>query len=217
MAFSSSKNLVLNLIKSNLSFYSFSKETGRVRNENLQVFNKKKWNKINLIETTNSFLLLPHKLPEFLKNINIDKTIEFKTKSLKKVEKINDINLTFFYSENMNVKKADNINHIGKILLNEFLNNRSKSKEVYIATLQKKLYVCIIENKKLLFYNKFEFNGSNYIKYILLIFDEYNLDRKKNAINILDKSFIQTPLKNFFNKINLYKKSIFEIIEEYYG
>ena len=107
--------------------------------------------------------------------------------------------------------------HIGKILLNEFLNNRSKSKEVYIATLQKKLYVCIIENKKLLFYNQFEYNGSNYIKYILLIFDEYNLDRKKNAINILDKSFIQTPLKNFFNKINLYKKSIFEIIEEYYG
>ena len=69
----------------------------------------------------------------------------------------------------------------------------------------------------MLFYNQFEFSNSDYLKYILLVFEEYELDRKKIEINLLDNTIKLNELKKFFNKINLYKKSIFEIIDKYNG
>ena len=110
-----------------------------------------------------------------------------------------------------------NINHIGKIILNELLKNKLKSKELYVLTIHNKILICLVENNKLLFYNQFEFKGSNYIKYIILRFDEYKLDRNKTSINLLNESLNEEELKKFFSNIYLYKKSIFEIIDEYYG
>lgn len=217
MTNSTSKNLVLNLISSNDSYYSFSSINQELKKESKNIFNQKKWSKINIISTNNEFIILPPKIPEILKKINIDKTIGNSPSTEKKTKKFKELNFTFYIKKNKENKIANNINHIGYILLDEFLNNTSISKKMYLSVLDNKLYVCVIDKKNLLFYNQFEFSNSDYLKYILLVFEEYELDRKKTEINILDNTIKLNELKKFFNKINLYKKSIFEIIEKYNG
>jgi len=214
---STSKNLVLNLISSNDSYYSFSSINQELKKESKNIFNQKKWSKINIISTNNEFIILPPKIPEILKKINIDKTIGNSPSTEKKTKKFKELNFTFYIKKNKENKIVNNISHIGNILLDEFLNNTSISKKMYLSVLDNKLYVCVIDKKNLLFYNQFEFSNSDYLKYILLVFEEYELDRKKTEINILDNTIKLNELKKFFNKINLYKKSIFEIIEKYNG
>ena len=217
MTNSTSKNLVLNLISSKDSYYSFSSINQELKKENKIIFNQKKWSKINVINTNNEFIILPSKIPEFLKKINIDKTIGNSPSTEKKTKKLKKLNFTFYIKKNKENKIANNINHIGNILLDEFLANTSISKKMYLSVLQNKLYVCVVDKNNLLFYNQFEFSNSDYLKYILLVFEEYKLDRKKTEINLLDKTIKLNELKKFFNKINLYKKSIFEIIDKYNG
>ena len=217
MTNSTSKNLVLNLISSKDSYYSFSSINQELKKENKIIFNQKKWSKINVINTNNEFIILPSKIPEFLKKINIDKTIGNNPSNEKKTKKLKKLNFTFYIKKNKENKIANNINHIGNILLDEFLANTSISKKMYLSVLHNKLYVCVVDKKNLLFYNQFEFSNSDYLKYILLVFEEYKLDRKKTEINLLDNTIKLNELKKFFNKINLYKKSIFEIIDKYNG
>ena len=217
MTNSTSKNLVLNLISSKDSYYSFSSINQELKKENKIIFNQKKWSKINVINTNNEFIILPSKIPEFLKKINVSKTIGNSPSTEKKTKKLKELNFTFYIKKNKENKIANNINHIGNILLDEFLDNTSISKKMYLSVLHNKLYVCVVDEKNLLFYNQFEFSNSDYLKYILLVFEEYKLDRKKTEINLLDNTIKLNELKKFFNKINLYKKSIFEIIDKYNG
>ena len=207
---------MLNLIDSKESYYSFSSTKNKLKKENKSVFNQKKWDKINIISTSNEFIILPQQLPESFKKIDFKKTIGT-SYSESKTDKLKKLNLTFYQKKAKENKIVNKINHIGFIILNEILSNHSKSKKLYLSILQDKLYICLIEQNNLLFYNQFEFNVSNYIKYILLVSDEYKLDRGKTHINLLDNTINKNELKKFFNKINLYKKSIFEIIDEYYG
>ena len=207
---------MLNLIDSKESYYSFSSTKNKLKKENKSVFNQKKWDKINIISTSNEFIILPQQLPESFKKIDLKKTIGTSS-SESKTDKLKKLNLTFYQKKAKENKIVNKINHIGFIILNEILSNHSKSKKLYLSILQDKLYICLIEQNNLLFYNQFDFNISNYIKYILLVSDEYELDRKKTHINLLDNTINKNELKKFFNKINLYKKSIFEIIDEYYG
>ena len=209
--------MVLNLISSKDSYYSFSSINQELKKENKIIFNQKKWSKINVINTNNEFIILPSKIPEFLKKINIDKTIGNSLSTEKKTKKLKKLNFTFYIKKNKGNKIANNINHIGNILLDEFLANNSISKKRYLSVLHNKLYVCVVDKKNLRFYNQFEFSNSDYLKYILLVFEEYKLDREKTEINLLDNTIKLNELKKFFNKINLYKKSIFEIIDKYNG
>ena len=217
MTNSTSKNLVLNLISSKDSYYSFSSINQELKKENKIIFNQKKWSKINVINTNNEFIILPSKIPEFLKKINIDKTIGNSPSTEKKTKKLKKLNFTFYIKKNKENKIANNIYHIGNILLDEFLTNTPISKKMYLSVLFNKLYVCLVDKNNLLFYNQFEFSNSDYLKYILLVFEEYELDREKIEISLLDNSIKLNELKKFFNKINLYKKSIFEIIDKYNG
>ncbi len=217
MTNSTSKNLVLNLISSKDSYYSFSSINQELKKESKNIFNQKKWSKINVINTNNEFIILPSKIPEILKKINIDKTIGNSPSTEKKTKKLKKLNFTFYIKKNKENKIANNINHIGNILLDEFLANTSMTKKIYLSVLHNKLYVCVINKKNLLFYNQFEFSNSDYLKYILLVSEEYELDREKTEINLLDNTIKLNELKKFFNKLNLYKKSIFEIIDEYNG
>ena len=217
MTNSTSKNLVLNLISSKDSYYSFSSINQELKKENKNIFSQKKWSKINVINTNNEFIILPSKVPEFLKKINIEKTIGNSPSTKKKTKKLKKLNFTFYIKKNKENKIVNNISHIGNILLDEFLDNTSISKKMYLTVLQNKLYVCVVDKNNLLFYNQFEFSNSDYLKYILLVFEEYELDRKKTEINLLDNTIKLNELKKFFNKINFYKKSIFEIIDKYNG
>lgn len=217
MTNSTSKNLVLNLISSQDCYYSFSSINQELKKENKNIFDQKKWSKINVINTNNEFIILPSKVPEFLKKINIDKTIGNSPSTEKKTKKLKELNFTFYTIKNKENKRAINIYHIGHILLEEFLSNTSISKKMYLSVLENQLYVCVVYKKNLLFYNQFEFSNSDYLKYILLVFEEYELDKEKTEINLLDYTIKLNELKKFFNKINLYKKSIFEIIDKYNG
>lgn len=216
MTNSTSKNLVLNLISSEEFYYSFSSTDQKLKKENKNVFNQRKWDKINIINTNNEFIILPPKLPESLKKIDFKKTIGT-ISSETKTDKLKKLNLTFYQKKTKENKIANKTNHIGHILLNEILSNYSKSINMYLSVLKDKLYISLVQKNNLLFYNQFEFSNSDYLKYILLVFEEYKLDRKKTEINLLDKTIKLNELKKFFNKINLYKKSIFEIIDKYNG
>ena len=83
-----------------------------------------------------------------------------------------------------------------------------------------KLHICIVENKDLIFYNQFEYTKDSYLKYIILTFEEFNLDRNESKLNIVDlnENFrkVKKEMKMYIKNINLYKKSIFEIIESHY-
>ena len=215
MTNSTSKNSVLNLISSDESYYSFSSTDQKLKKENKSVFNQRKWDKINIINTNNEFIILPPKLPESLKKIDFKKTIGT-ISSEKKTDKLKKLNLTFYQKKTKENKIANKTNHIGHILLNEILSNYSKSINMYLSVLKDKLYISLVQKNNLLFYNQFEFKSSNYIKYILLVSDEYELDREKVEIILLDNTISHNELKKFFSKINLYKKSIFDLIDEYY-
>ena len=216
MTNSTSKNSVLNLISSEESYYSFSSTDQKLKKENKSVFNQSKWDKINIINTNNEFIILPPKLPESLKKIDFKKTIGT-ISSETKTDKLKKLNLTFYQKKTKENKIANKTNHIGHILLNEILSNYSKSINMYLSVLKDKLYISLVQKNNLLFYNQFEFKSSNYIKYILLVSDEYELDREKVEIILLDNTISHNELKKFFSKINLYKKSIFDLIDEYYG
>ena len=216
MTNSTSKNSVLNLISSDESYYSFSSTDQKLKKENKSVFNQRKWDKINIINTNNEFIILPPKLPESLKKIDFKKTIGT-ISSETKTDKLKKLNLTFYQKKTKENKIANKTNHIGHILLNEILSNYSKSINMYLSVLKDKLYISLVQKNNLLFYNQFEFKSSNYIKYILLVSDEYELDREKVEIILLDNIITHNELKKFFSKINLYKKSIFDLIDEYYG
>ena len=216
MTNSTSKNSVLNLISSEESYYSFSSTDQKLKKENKSVFNQRKWEKINIINTNNEFIILPPKLPESLKKIDFKKTIGT-ISSETKTDKLKKLNLTFYQKKTKENKIANKTNHIGHIILNEILSNYSKSINMYLSVLKDKLYISLVQKNNLLFYNQFEFKSSNYIKYILLVSDEYELDREKVEIILLDNTITHNELKKFFSKINLYKKSIFDLIDEYYG
>ena len=70
--------MVLNLISSKDSYYSFSSINQELKKENKNIFNQKKWSKINVINTNNEFIILPSKIPEYLKKYHN----EFDTKIL---------------------------------------------------------------------------------------------------------------------------------------
>ena len=109
---------------------------------------------------------------------------------------------------------------IDKIIKEFQENNNSSDKETYIVLLNSKLHICIVENKDLIFYNQFEYTKDNYLKYILLTFEEFKLDRNVSKLNIVDSNEnfrkVKKEMKMYFKNINLYKKSIFEIIESHY-
>ena len=100
MTNSTSKNLVLNLISSKDSYYSFSSINQELKKESKNIFNQKKWSKINVINTNNEFIILPSKIPEILKKINIDKTIGNSQSTEKKTKKLNKLNFTFYIKKN---------------------------------------------------------------------------------------------------------------------
>ena len=212
------------IIKSsdNFSYFISSSNILKKSKEELIVKKFDKWNKKYLIFNTFDFLLLPKKLPVYLKKLNIENTLGIDKNSKKKTIQIKDqdLKLTYFYNQIGSISSTRLIAHISEILINEFTSIKNKSKETFVVFFDKKIHISIIENGKLIFYNQFNFKNQNYIKYIILTFEEFNHDRKKSKIYIVGSSQnfkrINNEMKKYFNNINLYKKSIFEIIQNHY-
>ena len=183
---------------------------------------KNNFKKVYSVDTSNNFLIQPKNLSNTFKKINFRKTINIDKDLTEKKDDISkNTQIVFFYNQNDFISSKENTNHIGEIILKESIKCDKIEPLVNVVFIKNKVFISITKKNKILFYNQFEYNGNNYIKYILLVFEEYKLDRLKQFLNIIDgdskTSNKKKELDNYFVKINFNKKSIFEIISEFYG
>ena len=164
------------------------------------------------ISLTNKFYILPKESNLFFRDKDIQNTISLDfNASYKKINRTN--NLTFNYQ----TKNKKNNKHISNILYSNIYKSE-ESEGIYFSIIEKKIILLYTQNKKLIFYNQFDFNKNNYIKYLVLLFDEFNLDQERDNLTYIsseiDENKIINQLKYYFKKIIKYKKSIFKIIIE---
>ena len=219
---SSNSNLYIINTASEEKYY-FSDETSLTAIHKNQLNSlKNNFKKIYSVDSSNNFLIQPKDLPNTFKKINFRKTINIDKDLTEKKDDISkNTQIVFFYNQNDFISSKKNTNHIGEIILKESFKYDEIEPIVNVVIFKNKVFISITKKNKILFYNQFEYNGNNYIKYILLVFEEYKLDRLKQFVNIIDgdskSSNKKKELDNYFVKINFNKKSIFEIISKFYG
>ena len=167
------------------------------------------------VSLTNKFYIVPNKLEREFDNMKLSKTFasDF-DKSNTKEDKID--NLTIKYK----TKFKSNKRHISKIIISHLMSFNT-NKDVYFTIIANKIILVIVYRKELFFYNQFDLNNNNYIKYLILLFDEFKLNQRKDKIyyissNVKDKK-IMDELRPYFYSIINYEKSIFDIITEECG
>ena len=222
---SNSKPLISNLFLINNSsekslYFSNEISLTLLQKKKLNIL-KKKHKNIFTVDTSNNFIIQPKNLSNTFKNFNLKKIIGVEKDKIEKKDNItNDTILSFFFTEQQLIGFKKNINHIAEILLKCSLKLKNNNPIINILIFKKKVFISITKKNKILFYNQFKYNGDDYIKYILLVFEEYNLNRIKQEINLIEghspSSNYKKNLDNYFVNINFNKKSIFEIITEFY-
>jgi len=222
---SNSKPLISNLFfiknSSEKSFY-FSNEISLtlLQKKKLNIL-RKEYKNIFTVNTSNNFIIQPKTLSNTFKDFDLKKIIGVEKDKIEKKDKItSDTILSFFFTEKKLIGLKKNVNHIAEILLKYSLKLKVNNPIVNILIFKKKVFISITKKNKILFYNQFKNNTDDYIKYILLVFEEYNLNRIKQEINLIEgdspSSNYKKSLDNYFVNINFNKKSIFEIITEFY-
>tara|TARA_B100001758_G_scaffold149891_1_gene129163 strand:+ start:1190 stop:1864 length:675 start_codon:yes stop_codon:yes gene_type:complete len=222
---SNSKPLISNLFfiknSSEKSFY-FSNEISLtlLQNKKLNIL-RKEYKNVFTVNTSNNFIIQPKSLSNTFKDFDLKKTIGVEKDKIEKKDNItSDTILSFFFTEKKLIGFKKNVNHIAEILLKYSLKLKVNNPIVNILIFKKKVFISITKKNKILFYNQFKINTDDYIKYILLVFEEYNLNRIKQEINLIEgdspSSNYKKSLDNYFVNINFNKKSIFEIITEFY-
>ena len=166
--------------------------------------------RLKYISLTNKFYIIPVDSIKEFNEINISKAISSNLqKPLIKNNHIN--NLTIIYG----TKLKSNSIHISKIIISHLI-KLNLGKHVYFTIIEKKIILIIFDKKELIFYNQFNLSNNNYVKYLILLFDEYNLDQKRDKIyyissNVNEKKVLDELRLYFFSIIN-HEKSIFDII-----
>ena len=166
--------------------------------------------RLKYISLTNKFYIIPDDSIEEFNQINIYKAVSSNLqKPLIKNNHIN--NLTIKYGSKL---KSNSI-HISKIIISHLI-KLNLGKHVYFTIIEKKIILIIFDKKELIFYNQFNLSNNNYVKYLILLFDEYNLDQKRDKIyyissNVNEKKVLDELRLYFFSIIN-HEKSIFDII-----
>ena len=166
--------------------------------------------RLKYISLTNKFYIIPDDSIKEFNQINISKAVSSNLqKPLIKNNHIN--NLTIKYG----TKLKSNSIHISKIIISHLI-KLNLGKHVYFTIIEKKIILIIFDKKELIFYNQFNLSNNNYVKYLILLFDEYNLDQKRDKIyyissNVNEKKVLDELRLYFFSIIN-HEKSIFDII-----
>ena len=166
--------------------------------------------RLKYISLTNKFYIIPDDSIEEFNQINIYKAVSSNLqKPLIKNNHIN--NLTIKYG----TKLKSNSIHISKIIISHLI-KLNLGKHLYFTIIEKKIILIIFDKKELIFYNQFNLSNNNYVKYLILLFDEYNLDQKRDKIyyipsNVNEKKVLDELRLYFFSIIN-HEKSIFDII-----
>jgi len=165
---------------------------------------------LKYISLTNKFYIIPDDSIKEFNQINISKAVSSNLQ--KPLIKNNHINkLTIKYG----TKLKSNSIHISKIIISHLI-KLNLGKHVYFTIIEKKIILIIFDKKELIFYNQFDLSKNNYVKYLILLFDEYNLDQKRDKIyyvssNVNEKKVLDELRLYFFSIIN-HEKSIFDII-----
>ena len=166
--------------------------------------------RLKYISLTNKFYIIPDDSIKEFNQINISKAVSSNLqKPLIKNNHIN--NLTIIYG----TKLKSNSIHISKIIISHLI-KLNLGKHVYFTIIEKKIILIIFDKKELIFYNQFDLSNNNYLKYLILLFDEYNLHQKRDKIyyipsNVNEKKVLDELRLYFFSIIN-HEKSIFDII-----
>lgn len=166
--------------------------------------------RLKYISLTNKFYIIPDDSIKEFNQINISKAVSSNLQ--KPLIKNNHIsNLTIKYGSKL---KSNSI-HISKIIISHLI-KLNLGKHVYFTIIEKKIILIIFDKKELIFYNQFNLSNNNYVKYLILLFDEYNLDQKRDKIyyissNVNEKKVLDELRLYFFSIIN-HEKSIFDII-----
>ena len=166
--------------------------------------------RLKYISLTNKFYIIPDDSIEEFNQINIYKAVSSNLqKPLIKNNHIN--NLTIKYG----TKLKSNSIHISKIIISHLI-KLNLGKHVYFTIIEKKIILIIFDKKELIFYNQFNLSNNNYVKYLILLFDEYNLDQKRDKIYYISSNVNQKKvldeLRLYFFSIITHEKSIFDII-----
>ena len=124
------------------------------------------------------------------------------------------------YKSSAAVALASNAVMVIKIIISHLMNS-STNKEVYFSIIANKIILLIVNRKELFFYNQFDLINNNYIKYLILLFDEFKLNQRRDKIYYIssyvkDKKIME-ELRPYFISIINYEKSIFDIIIEECG
>ena len=165
---------------------------------------------LKYISLTNKFYIIPDDSIKEFNQINISKTVSSNLQ--KPIIKNNHINkLTIKYGTKL---KSNNI-HISKIIISHLI-KLNLEKHVYFTIIEKKIILIIFDKKELIFYNQFDLSNNNYVKYLILLFDEYKLDQKRDKIyyisSDISKKKVLNELRPYFFSIINHEKSIFDII-----
>ena len=166
--------------------------------------------RLKYISLTNKFYIIPDDSIKEFNQINISKAVSSNLqKPLIKNNHIN--NLTIKYGTKLKSKSI----HISKIIICHLI-KLNLGKHVYFTIIEKKIILIIFDKKELIFYNQFNLSNNNYVKYLILLYDEYNLDQKRDKIyyipsNVNEKKILDELRLYFFSIIN-HEKSIFDII-----
>ena len=197
--------------------YSFKK----ILKNKLKNFTNKKWKSLSIVHTSNNFILIPEEL--YIK--------KNKKKYLNKITNYNDDkiennlfnNIVCLFTNNLklNLKKPI-INkpyqvHLASILIKKYLSEKSKKIQTYVFIGGNKIMVLIHKNSELYYYNQFN-NKNNYLKYLIILYKEFDLNQGKNLIIISsidnkDAKNMKEKLKNHFSKISINKETLDKIIK----
>ena len=197
--------------------YSFKK----ILKNKLKNFTNKKWKSLSIVHTSNNFILIPEEL--YIKK-NKKKYLNIITDyNDDKIENnlFNNIVCLFTNNLKLNLKKPI-INkpyqvHLASILIKKYLLEKNKKIQTNVFIGGNKIMILIHKNSELYYYNQFN-NKNNYLKYLIILYKEFDLNQHKNliiisSINNKDAQKMKEKLKNHFNKILINKETLDKIIK----
>ena len=200
-----------------LFFISKSKNNNfilkKILKKSIHNYLNKKWNTITLIETTNNFILIPE---EIYQKKDDRKYLSYITKNnVNKIKKnLSNKTICLFKSKddfNSKYKLSNNL-HIFYKLNEEHLKKDNNDFNINLFLGGDKIIISLVKKNELYYYNHFNIKN-DYLKYLIIIYKEYNLNQKKNLITIT--SIYYNEAINLKKKINKYFKKISVIkIEE---
>ena len=197
--------------------YDFKK----ILKNKLKNFTNKKWKSLTIIHTNNNFILIPKEL--YIKKNNKKYLNIITDYNDDKIENnlFNKIVCLFTNNLKLNLKKSI-INktyqvHLASILIKKYLLEKSKKIQTNVFIGGNKIMILIHKNSELYYYNQFN-NKNNYLKYLIILYKEFDLNQDKNLIIISsidnkDAKNMKEKLKNHFSKIVINNETLDKIIK----